>query len=252
MVSSPLIASNITAMNRESLDQNHKMQDKSSSDTRDIVAAMSDNEKILAEYRGLLTKTEQEAQSDFDKTILTLSGGALGLSFAFTKDVVGTENVVHTGYLLSAWIGWGFSSTAVLLSFFTSQLALRKAIRQLDAGKLDQTDEEKMERPGGWFDQITASLNLSGLVLFLFGLAMMLVFLCYNVKDHMKEKANTSLAINGQLVPQKPPTMQVRQVETPVATPTIANPKTPTPPPISPDTSPAQTSQNISSPHISP
>ncbi|MCX6966983.1 MAG: hypothetical protein NTZ46_04250 [Verrucomicrobia bacterium] len=169
---------------------------------------MSD-ENPMAEYRGLLTKMEQESQADFDKTVLTLSGGALGLSFAFTKDVVGTENVIHTGFLLSAWIGWGLSSTVVLLSFFTSQLALRKAIRQLDDGKLEQTDKERMERPGGWYDWLTARLNLAGLCLFLFGLAMMLVFLCFNVKDHMKEKSNTHAENAGLLVP--PPSPAVKQ-----------------------------------------
>jgi len=162
----------------------------------------------MTEYRGLLTKMEQESQADFDKTVLTLSGGALGLSFAFTKDVVGTENVIHTGFLLSAWIGWGLSSTAVLLSFFTSQLALRKAIRQLDDGKLEQTDKERMERPGGWYDWLTAKLNPAGLFLFLFGLAMMLVFLCFNVKDHMKEKSNTHAENAGLLVPLPSPAVK--------------------------------------------
>lgn len=166
---------------------------------------MTDDEKIIADYRGLLTKTEQEAQSDFDKAVLTLSGGALGLSFAFTKDVVGTENVVHTSYLLAAWIAWGLSSTSILLSFFTSQLALRKAIKQLDAGKLG------MERPGGWFDWVTARLNLAGLILFLSGLTVMIIFLCFNVNDHMNLKDlkhKTYGEFAGGLVPPVPPAVK--------------------------------------------
>jgi hypothetical protein len=135
---------------------------------------MTDAE-VAADYRGLLTKTEQESQAEFDKAILALSGGALGLSFAFTKDIVGTGNITHSGFLLAAWIAWATSSASVLISFFTSILALRKAIRQLDRGTIG------MERPGGWWDSITASLNLSGLFLFLVGLAMMVFFLKYNV-----------------------------------------------------------------------
>lgn len=137
---------------------------------------LTDEERIAtAEYRGLLTRTEQESQADFDKGVLALSGGALGLSFAFTKDIVGTTNINHVCYLTAAWIAWALSSTVVLLSFFTSQLALRKAIKQLDAGVIG------MERPGGWWDASTSTFNVVGLLLFLFGLAMMMFFLKHNL-----------------------------------------------------------------------
>jgi len=131
--------------------------------------------EVTAEYRGLLTQTEQKSQAEFDKGVLALSGGALGLSFAFTKNIIGTGEIIHAGYLLAAWIAWAASSASVLISFFVSTLALRKAIRQLDQGTIG------MERPGGWWDRATSSLNLSGLILFLFGLAMIIVFLNYNL-----------------------------------------------------------------------
>lgn len=133
-----------------------------------------DDPRVIAEYRGLLTETEQKSQADFDKAVLTLSGGALGLSFAFTRNIVGAGEFIHARYLFIAWIAWGLSSTAILFSFFVSTLALRKAIRQLDHGKLG------MERPGGWWDRATASLNLLGLALFVTGLVMIIVFLSYN------------------------------------------------------------------------
>jgi hypothetical protein len=133
------------------------------------------NTNAIAEYRGLLIQTEQESQADFDKGVLALSGGALGLSFAFTKDIVGTTHIIHAVYLLTAWIAWAVSSTSVLVSFLTSQLAMRKAIRQLDRGVLGG------QHPGGWLDSVTAALNVAGLALFLFGLAMMVVFLKYNI-----------------------------------------------------------------------
>lgn len=135
---------------------------------------MSDPDAIIAEYRGLLVRTEQESQAEFDKGVLALSGGALGLSFAFTKDIVGTAHIIHGIYMLLAWIAWAASSTSVLMSFFTSQRAMRKAIRQLDAGKVPK-------RPGGWLDFGTEVLNVAGLVLFLLGLAMMVIFLNYNL-----------------------------------------------------------------------
>ena len=90
----------------------------------------------LKEYRVYLLDSEQKAQEEFDKTVLTLSGGALGISFAFIKDIVGPHPVVNVGYLFVAWILWGLSVTAVLASYFTSHLALRHAIKQVDRGEI--------------------------------------------------------------------------------------------------------------------
>jgi hypothetical protein len=133
-----------------------------------------DDDRVIAEYRALLIETEQKSQADFDKAVLTLSGGALGLSFAFVRNLVGAGEFIHPLYLLIAWISWGLSQTAILLSFYFSTLALRKAVRQLDHRKLPT------EKPGGWWDRATASLNFLGLVLFVIGLAMIIIFLSYN------------------------------------------------------------------------
>jgi hypothetical protein len=137
---------------------------------------MSDPEAIIAEYRGLLTATEQKSQTDFDKAILTLSGGGLGISFTFLKDIVGAPNAVHTTFLISAWIGWTLSATAILGSFYTSILALRRAIHQLDQGTIG------MERPGKGWDCATSTLNAFGLIFFVVATAMMIVFLSCNIQ----------------------------------------------------------------------
>lgn len=107
----------------------------------------------LKDYRNQLVVAEQKAQEDFDKTVISLSGGALGVSFVFLKDVVASGPVNHKTYLLAAWMFWGVSITAVLASFFASTLALRRAIRQVD----DNTVYDS--KPGAMFAPITNTLN---------------------------------------------------------------------------------------------
>src|SRR5690242_8681658 len=85
----------------------------------------------LDEYRKHCVTAEQKAQEDFDKWVLTLSGGGLGTSFAFIKDLIGTGPLAHPLLLFSAWSAWAVSIVATLASFFFSQLALRTAIRQV-------------------------------------------------------------------------------------------------------------------------
>jgi hypothetical protein len=130
----------------------------------------------LKEYRSHLIAAEQKAQEDFDKTVLSLSGGALGISFAFVKDIVGPGPITNGRYLFAAWICWGVSVTLILTSYFTSHLALRHAIKQVD------TKEIYTKRPGGHFDLITASCNALGAILFFVGAVLMIVFVSFNLE----------------------------------------------------------------------
>ena len=124
----------------------------------------------LVEYRKQLVSAEQKSQEDFDKTVLSLSGGALGISFVFLKDVVGTNPIQGPGWLLAAWIAWGTSSLCVLASYFMSHLALRKAIEQVDHGTI------YAQPAGGIFRRWTEFLNATGAILFLTGVLLITVF----------------------------------------------------------------------------
>ena len=126
-------------------------------------------------YRSQLLAAEQKMQEDFDKTVLSLSGGALGISFAFITDVVGDGPLVQTSLLLAAWIVWGLSVVCVLASFYVSHLALRTAIAQIDSERIRQ------ERPGGRYDELTAALNAVGGLLFLAGVILVVLFVSRNL-----------------------------------------------------------------------
>ena len=130
----------------------------------------------LEQYRAHLVAAEQKSQEDFDKTVVSLSGGALGVTFIFLKDIVGTAPILRTGFLLVAWICWGMSITSVLFSFFLSHLALRRAITQVDAGKAYD------EHVGGRYDSATAILNVLGGILFFLGVILIALFVWYNLE----------------------------------------------------------------------
>lgn len=129
----------------------------------------------LKQYRSYLAAAEQKAQEDFDKTVLSLSGGALGISFAFVKDIIGPGPITLVGYLASAWACWGVSMMLVLVSYFTSHLALRRAIKQVD------TKEIHTNRPGEYFALVTASCNALGAIVFFAGVAQMILFVWHNL-----------------------------------------------------------------------
>jgi hypothetical protein len=130
-----------------------------------------------------LITSEQKAQEDFDKTVVSLSGGALGISFAFIKDIIGDHPINVKWALIASWICWGISITSVLFSYFTSHLALRKSIRQFDEAVKDgETEKIYTQRPGGIFSLITAILNALGGLLFFTGVALITIFVWYNME----------------------------------------------------------------------
>ena len=151
----------------------------------------------LAEYRKWLVAAEQKSQEDFDKTVLSLSGGALGISFVFLKDVIGPQPIVLSCFLLAAWLAWAFSTFAVLTSYYLSHLALRRAISQVDDGTIYK------KPPGGAYAYLTAILNATGAVLFLVGVCCITVFAGANLstKGVTNEQINIStITIINQLI----------------------------------------------------
>ena len=129
----------------------------------------------LDEYVRQLIDSEKDAQDNYDKTILSLSSGALGISFAFIKDIVGTDPISNPSLLILAWICWVISMTSVLYSFYVSNRAFRKAIDQAYKGHIFD------EHPGGVFEKITNVLNVLSGSLFVVGLILIIIFVNYNI-----------------------------------------------------------------------
>lgn len=131
-------------------------------------------EEWQAEYRNQLLSLEQKSQESYDKTVLTLSTGAFGVTFAFVNNFLDQQAIVGPMLLTGAWTVWAISAAAVLFSYYFSVLALRRAVKQLDSQKIFQ------ERPGGAPHIVTMVLNATGGVLFVIGLILIIMFVQLN------------------------------------------------------------------------
>ena len=118
----------------------------------------------LKEYRNQIVELRQKAIEQYEKTLLTLSTGALALSVVFVKDIFKGNLESTSSFLHLAWACWILSVTLSLISFFISQLAYSKALSQID------DDLIYKEKPGGKYTGMIFRLNtLNGLV-FLLGM----------------------------------------------------------------------------------
>jgi len=102
---------------------------------------------------------------------LTLSTGALGLSFAFIKDIVNISSATNTNYLTGSWMCLTLSILCILISFLSAKHALDKAIEAEDN---DEFYESKLDR-------LTSILNWMSAAFFVSGLIFLTVFIQLNL-----------------------------------------------------------------------
>ena len=137
------------------------------------------DEKQLAEtplqkYRDWLVDADHQASLDFDKAIMTLSGGALGLSITFLHNIVPTPLPQTKIWLSVGWIAFASSLAAILISYLFSMAALNKAIQQVDDGTLYK------KKIGGIADIITGVCNDLSAIGFFVGVICLVIFALLN------------------------------------------------------------------------
>lgn len=122
--------------------------------------------------RERLVEADRQSMQDFDKAVLTISGGALAVSVAFIKDIAHGPNV--PSLLALAWAAFTISIVSILVSNYSSHWALVKALVDLDK---DQAGAVQ----GGCFTWVTEGLNVLALGSLLLGLVMLLGFSFLNL-----------------------------------------------------------------------
>lgn len=183
-------------------------------------------------YRDLLELTVQKSQEGYDKTLIALSGGALGLSLTFITDFVAPGAAVGGDWLIGAWAAWVGSLTLLLGSFYTGIRANFHAIQCVDKRWPVEVDR-------GW-DLATGWLNALGGIAFVAGAVLMIVFLAKNI-DHTegtqvpdKNSPGPGKIEKGYKVPAPPPVVspgRPTSSPTPPKDPPKAPPKAPPPNP---------------------
>lgn len=132
------------------------------------------NDEQILEYRKLLQDLEVKSLESYDKSVMTLSGGGLAISFAFLNDIIGDGAIICNSLLLISWTAWSLSILSVIFSFLCSHYALNKAIVSIDKN-------ENTKRLGGGFDLLTRILNFSSGILFFIGTICMVIFATKNI-----------------------------------------------------------------------
>jgi hypothetical protein len=134
-------------------------------------------EDDLIAYKKSLLDSEKKMQESYDKSVITLSGGAIGISFTLFVQIITKSDILYAGWFVSAWLCWMTSIGCVMASFFTSVHAHRSAYSAVENHTI------YLEHKKCIWTRSTTYLNYSGGALFLLGLMLVSVFIYGNMNQ---------------------------------------------------------------------
>ena len=120
-------------------------------------------------WRQWLVEAHHSSSQDFDKAVMTVASGALGLSITFVHDFA--PKAIHRGLLAAAWALLATSLLAILISHLASQDATLHEIKKLD--------NENTGWSIAWW--ATSLLNYGAALSLVAGVLCLVVFGLYNV-----------------------------------------------------------------------
>jgi hypothetical protein len=131
--------------------------------------------------RAKLVSLEQKSQEVYDKAVLILSGGALGLSLLVVKDYLGLRGGGGAGLIALALLCWALSVSSILFSSASRRKVLKNAIRRMDDGGPSPHLEELSDR-------VASGLRAGSGVLFLVGVAFFAAYVAIEPAAVVKQQ----------------------------------------------------------------
>lgn len=127
---------------------------------------------LAMKHREYLISGQQAQQASFDKTLIALLTGAIGVSFPTAKWILDGKNLAPC-FLYFSWIACCMGLIAMLVSFAASVKSFDKRIDVLD----DAVRKGAYEGIYGTnpVDVWIVRLNRFGLIFFILGLALLLL-----------------------------------------------------------------------------
>lgn len=123
-----------------------------------------------------LDEVNRYSNEQFDKSILFIASGALGISFAFITDVVPDfSEAKKTGLLIASWSIFGAVIFLSLVSHFISMQASAWALKN------EHLKRKKFNKGVMYWNWPIRILNLTAIVAILTGIILLISFINQNI-----------------------------------------------------------------------
>jgi len=144
-----------------------------------MVSMDEQTQTIYSQFRNHLLEGRKLSFMQFDKAILTLSGGGLALSLTFIHNIVPIFNSFHTWTLVIAWILFAFSVMTTLISFISSQFAFDRQLKLAEEYYVENNDKafQELNKPA----RFTNLANIASASAFILAVVFLLFFVSINI-----------------------------------------------------------------------
>ncbi len=136
--------------------------------------------ELFNEHRKQAWQDIQASTDQFDKSLLTLSSGALALSLAFIKDLVPFKAAVGVSWLYVSWMSFVVCIIVTLFSFQISVQALKLNLEHVRKYYIEKKDEY-FAKQNLWSKAVSWCSVLGG-GFFLLGIICTMVFVFKNFR----------------------------------------------------------------------
>lgn len=136
---------------------------------------MSENadDKLLNDkYLDRLFDAYSESAKQFDKQILYIASGSIGISFSFIQKIVDLSKSGYNWLLITSWITL---TIVVLLSLTSHYIAFKALNKQLEL--FYQENKIKAQK----LNNVVKFLNISMIALLILGIALLILFVGINI-----------------------------------------------------------------------
>jgi hypothetical protein len=180
------------------------------------------NRELFAAIRDHLNQADLSNSEQFDKAILTLSSGGLGLSIAIIQFIVPLSEASCFLLLWASWFLFGLAIVTTVVSFMTTKEAINET-RYYAYQYYMEYKEEYAEKISP-YSRLTYNLNKASGVLFILAIISIVAFVSINIDTDGKEvtekssKTQNSQTERGYVPPTvkpKPPKSEQQQQQKP-------------------------------------
>lgn len=161
------------------------------------------------EYWNQLFETYKESATLFEKNLLYITSGALGISITFLSDIVDLNKAIFF-YLL--FLAWSIFTLVILISLISHYCSMKSLNHEMKYFLKDK-------KPKNIYSKLVKRMNISMIIGLPLGLVFLILFLSLNLTIMSKQNnpipqpTHPSPGTKGIEIPQRP------QVTTPLTTP---------------------------------
>lgn len=147
-------------------------------------------QKVFKDFKTEIEKRQVSSSENFDKSILTYSSWALGISVAFLKDFIPITVALAPSLLYISWalFCWAIGSTTI--SFLLSYKGLEQTLKHGEKYYLEE-DDEYLNKDNN-YNKAVKWLNWTSGASFIVALILTVVFVSLNLEKSVVEKNRKS------------------------------------------------------------